>query len=160
MKDLICNRAFVRLLWCYCFCNASSSVHFCRSNRHKCMEQKPNIHCYASSLIEAIGASVRNRSNRIERLTFPTVEAIGTSAWNRRINPLLCSFKRIEALRASARNRRSTRYKTSKQKRSTHHKRIKQKAVNKIPLWNCCLDVKEPTPFNMGWVLCRMLSKS
>ena len=83
LKDLICNRAFVRLLWYYCFCNASSSVHFCRSNRHKCMEQKPNIHCYASSLIEAIGASVRNRSNRIERLTFPTVEAIDTNARNR-----------------------------------------------------------------------------
>ena len=61
LKDLICNRAFVRLLWCYCFCNAWSSVHFCRSNRHKCMEQKPNIHCYAPSLIEAIGTSARNR---------------------------------------------------------------------------------------------------
>ena len=138
LKDLICNRAFVRLLWYYCFCNASSSVHFCRSNRHKCMEQKPNIHCYASSLIEAIGASVRNRSNRIERLTFPTVEAIGTSV----------------------RNRRSTRYKTSKQKRSTHHKRIKQKAVNRVPLWNqCCLNEKVSTPFNLGWILFHICSK-
>ena len=85
MKKLICNRAFVRLLWHNCFVFSSFFMHFYRSNPHKCTEQKRMVFRCNGAPKEAIRTSARNRSCR----------AVMWGLLKRRSNPHKCTEQKL-----------------------------------------------------------------